>query len=135
MVRLAEKIFASMPKLRTTPTNDTVLAVLGFRYLSLLANIVLIAAQAAPWDFADPLPNARSGDRPGWIALGFSAMKLNPIGSLTAITAIAMPERFVSLDSLAAATLIWQLAIVIGLAALGMLLAATNRRDCGLSKE
>jgi hypothetical protein len=56
MVRLAEKIFASMPKLRTTPTNDTVLAVLGFRYLSLLANIVLIAAQAAPWDFAGPCP-------------------------------------------------------------------------------
>jgi uncharacterized membrane protein YqhA len=62
-------------------------------------------------------------------------MKRDPIVSLTAITAIAMPERFVSLDSLAAATLIWQLAIVIGLGALGMLPAATNRRDCGLSKE
>jgi uncharacterized membrane protein YqhA len=59
MVRLAEKIFASVPKLRTTPTNGTVLAVLGFMDLSLLANIVLIVAQAAPWDFADPLPNAR----------------------------------------------------------------------------
>jgi hypothetical protein len=56
MVRLEEKIFASVPKLRTTPTNDTVLAVLGFKDLSLLANIVLIVAQAAPWDFADPCP-------------------------------------------------------------------------------
>lgn len=61
------------------------------------------------------------------------------IGSLAAIIAVAMPESFVHTLCLAlclaAATVMWQLAITPGVAVLGTLLAARDRRDTESSKE
>ena len=61
------------------------------------------------------------------------------IGSLAAIIAVAMPESFVHTLCLAlclaAATVMWQLAITPGVAVLGTLLAARDRRDTASPKE
>ncbi len=46
-----------------------------------------------------------------------------------------MLESAAAINSAAAATMMWQLAIVIGLGVLAMLPAAMNRLDRGLPKE
>ncbi len=135
MVTLGHKIFAFARKLRASSTDDTILAVLGFMDLSLLANIVLIVAPAGRQNLVDPGLNARSEAPPAWIALGFGAIRPKLIGSSTAIAAIAMLERSEPIGSLAVAAVMWQLAIVIGLGMPGVLLAARNRPARGLSKE
>jgi uncharacterized protein (TIGR00645 family) len=126
-------IFAVVPALRTSSSNDTFLVVLSFLELTVLADIVLIVGPAGRRGFVDPLLNARSEDQPAWIALGSISSPL--MGSLAAVTAIAMRESSLPINSLAAATPIWQLAIAIGLGVPGMVLAARNRLDRELSKE
>jgi uncharacterized membrane protein YqhA len=87
MVKSVQNIFAFVHKLRDSSTNDTVPAVLSFMDRSLLANIMLIVSPAGREDFVDPLIRVRSEDQPVWIALGFSAIKPNLIGTLAAIAA------------------------------------------------
>ena len=122
-------------KFLAMPTDEGIVAVLNFMDLSLGPDRVLIVAPTVGHGFVDPLFSVRSGDHPAWIAADFRALKPNLIGSLVVIAAVAMPESFVHTLALAAATVMWQLAIALGLAVLGPLLAASDRRDKEWSKE
>jgi uncharacterized protein (TIGR00645 family) len=115
--------------------NDTVLAVLGLVDLSLVANLVLIVVLAGWQGFVAPLLDTHPDDQPAWLALDFSAIKLKLIGSMAVIAAIALLESFVHADTLAPATMGWQLGILLAIGVLGVLLAAMDRLSHGASKD
>jgi len=131
LAKFVQKLVVFSPKVLSASTNDTILAVLSLVDLSLVANLVLIVVLAGWQGFVDPTLSARSEDQPAWIGLDFSAIKLKLIGSLAAIAAVAMLETFLHIEELAAATVAWELAIVLGFGVLGVLLAAMDRLGKG----
>lgn len=127
LVKFAQKLIAFIPDVLASSTDDTILKVLSLVDLSLVANLVLIVILAGWQGFVDPNLSARSDDQHSWMALDFSAIKLKVIGSLAAIAAVAMLESFMHIGSLTAATVGWELGIVLGFGVLGVLLAAMDR--------
>ncbi|HTB42465.1 MAG TPA: YqhA family protein [Acetobacteraceae bacterium] len=134
-VKFVQKLVALVPGLMAMSGSDTVLALLGLVDLSLVANLMLIVVLAGWQSFVDPLLAADFDKRPDWLVLDFSAIKLKLIGSIAVIAAILMLESFVHADSLAPATMGWQLAILLGIGVLGVLLALMDRLSHGSAKE
>ncbi len=134
-VKFVQVLAALVPELLQMSGNDTVLAVLGLVDLSLVANLVLIVVLAGWQGFVDPLLGSHLEDQPAWLALDFSAIKLKLIGSIAVIAAIALLESFVHADTLAPATLAWQLAILLSIGVLGLLLALMDRLSHTHTKE
>jgi uncharacterized protein (TIGR00645 family) len=135
VVKFVQRLVALVPDLMQMSGNDTVLAVLGLVDLSLVANLVLIVVLAGWQSFVDPRLGADLEDRPDWLALDFSAIKLKLIGSIAAIAAIEMLESFLHADTLAPATLGWQLGILLAIGVVGVLLAAMDRLSQHETKE
>jgi uncharacterized protein (TIGR00645 family) len=135
VIKFAQRLVALVPDLLQMSGNDTVLAVLGLVDLSLVANLVLIVVLAGWQGFVDPMLGAHLDDRPAWLALDFSAIKLKLVGSIAAIAAIAILESFVHADTLAPATLGWQLGILLAIGVLGVLLALMDRLSNHHTKE
>ncbi|HEY1934763.1 MAG TPA: YqhA family protein [Acetobacteraceae bacterium] len=131
LVKFAQKLVLFFPEVLGASTSDTILAVLSLVDLSLVANLLLIVVLAGWQGFVDPTLSARSEDQPTWIALDFSAIKLKLVGSLAAIAAVALLETFVHIGAMAAATVGWELAIVLGFGVLGVLLAVMDRLGKG----
>lgn len=127
VVKFAQKLVSLVPKLIAMESNDLVLAVLGLVDVSLVANMVLIVVLAGWQGFVDPMLSTHLDDRPPWLALDFSAIKLKLIGSVAVIAAIALLESFMHPDTLSAATIGWQLGILLGVGVLGVLLALMDR--------
>jgi len=100
-----------------------------------VANLVLIVVLAGWQGFVAPLLGSHDGNQPTWLALDFSAIKLKLIGSVAVIAAIAVLESFVHADTLAPATLGWQLGILLSIGVLGVLLAAMDRLSHSNTKE
>ena len=109
-VKFVQKLVALVPSCWRCRATTRCLAVLGLVDLSLVANLVLIVVLAGWQGFVDPLLVSHLDERPDWLALDFSAIKLKLIGSIAVIAAIAMLESFVHAGSLAPATIGWQLA-------------------------
>ncbi len=134
-VKFVQKLVALVPDLLAMSGNDTVLALLGLVDLSLVANLVLIVVLAGWQGFVDPLLVADFDKRPDWLVLDFSAIKLKLIGSIAAIAVILILESFMHADTVAPATLGWQLAILLGIGVLGVLMALMDRLSHGNPKE
>jgi uncharacterized protein (TIGR00645 family) len=134
-VKFVQKLIALAPKLLQMSPEDTVLAVLGLVDLSLVANLVLIVVLAGWQGFVDPLLSSHLDDQPAWLALDFSAIKLKLIGSVAVIAAIAVLESFMHADTLAPATLGWQLGTLLTIGVLGVLLALMDRLSHKDAKE
>lgn len=127
LAKFVQKLILFFPKVLDASTNDTILAVLSLVDLSLVANLMLIVVLAGWQGFVDPTLSTRSEDQPAWLALDFSAIKLKLVGSLAAIAAVALLESYMHIGALTAATVAWELAIVLGFGVLGVLLAAMDR--------
>ncbi len=138
MVIFVHKLRVFVRKRISSPTDDTLVAMLKFMQLSLRPNLALIVTLAAGHGFVDPLFIARSGDRPVWIAPDFGAIRLTLVGSLAAIAAVAAVaalESAIHTGSAGSATVVSQLAIVLWLGVLGILPATRGRPDMESSKE
>lgn len=125
VVKFLQTLWRLLPGLLAMSGHDLVLAVLGLVDLSLVANLVLIVALAGWQGFVDPMLHIE--DRPGWLALDFSAIKLKLIGSIAVIAAIAVLEGFLHADVPAPATLALQLALLLAIGLVGVLMAAMDR--------
>ena len=135
VVKFVQKLVGLVPNLLAISAGDLVLAVLGLVDLSLVANLVLIVVLAGWQGFVDPLLSTHLDDQPSWLALDFSAIKLKLIGSVAVIAAIALLESFLHADSLAPATIGWQLGILLATAVVGVLLALMDRLSHNHAKE
>lgn len=134
-VKFVQELVALVPMLLDMSGRDLVLAVLGLVDLSLVANLVLIVVLAGWQGFVDPLLCSHLDDKPDWLALDFSEIKLKLIGSIAVIAAIAMLESFVHADTVAPAVLGWQLAILLAIGVLGVLLALMDRLSHNHAKD
>lgn len=135
VAKFMQKLVALAPKLLDMTTNDLVLATLSLVDLSLLANLVLIVVLAGWQGFVDPLLGSHLDEQPGWLALDFSGIKLKLLGSIAVIAAIVMLESFIHADGIAPAVIGWQLAILLGIGAVGVLLALMDRLSHDHAKE
>jgi uncharacterized protein (TIGR00645 family) len=127
VIKFLQRLIALVPKLLDMATTDLVLAVLGLVDVSLVANLVLIVVLAGWQGFVDPTLSTHLDDRPGWLALDFSAIKLKLVGSIAVIAAIAELEDFMHPEGLSGSTIGWQLGILLGIGVLGVLLAVMDR--------
>jgi uncharacterized protein (TIGR00645 family) len=135
MVKFLQILWGLLPELLQMSGHDLVLALLGLVDLSLVANLVLIVALAGWHCFVDPMQGSHIEDMPEWLALDFSAIKLKLIGSIAVIAAIAVLEAFLHADTLNAASIAWQLAVLLAIGVVGVLLAAMDRLSHKETKE
>jgi uncharacterized protein (TIGR00645 family) len=133
--KFVQTLIALVPTLWTLSTSGTVLAVLSLVDLSLVANLVLIVTLAGWQGFLDPLLDPSVINRPAWLALDFSAIKLKLIGSIATIGAVELLESLMHADAVSQATVVWELEILLSLGVLGVLLALMDRLSHNHTKE
>jgi uncharacterized protein (TIGR00645 family) len=132
VVKFVQKLVLAVPGYLDLPTEQAIFLVLTLVDLSLVANLVVIVMFAGWETFVGRLLAAKSDDRPNWLrGLDFTAVKLKLIGSVVAIAAIQILETFVHIDEVKDQHAAWQLAILLGIAVVGLLLAITDRLSEG----
>ena len=133
--KFVQTVITLVPTLWTLSASGTVLAVLSLVDLSLVANLVLIVTLAGWQGFLDPLLDPGVTDRPSWLALDFSEIKLKLIGSIATIGAVELLESLMHPDALSQTTVVWELEILLSLGFLGVLLALMDRLSRHQTKE
>src|SRR6185369_15589196 len=72
---------------------------LGMIDLSLAGNLVVIVIFSGYENFVSKINTENAEDRPGWMGtLDFSGLKMKLIGSIVAISAVALLRAFMSLN-------------------------------------
>lgn len=128
VIKFVQKLVQAVPSIMAQSLNETIFIVLTLVDLSLVANLVVIVIFAGWQNFVGRLLEAETGGRPSWLGtLDFSTVKLKLIASVAAIAVIQILETFVHIDEVRSQDAMWQLAILLGIGALGVLLAAMDR--------
>jgi uncharacterized protein (TIGR00645 family) len=127
VVKFVQKLVLALPGFLELPSEDAIFLILTLIDLSLVANLIVIVMFAGWENFVGRLLTSTTGDRPSWMAgLDFGTVKLRLIGSIAAIAGISILETFVHIDQVKLASAAWQLAIMLGVGALGVLLALAD---------
>ena len=128
VVKFVQKLVQAMPGLLSMSTSEAIILVLTLVDLALVANLVVIVIFAGWENFVGRLLASHSADGPVWLGgIDFATVKLRLIGSVVAIAAIQILETFVHIDEVKPQEAAWQLAILLGIAMVGVLLALTDR--------
>jgi uncharacterized protein (TIGR00645 family) len=128
VVKFVQKFVQAVPGFLELTTSDAIFLVLTLVDLSLVANLVVIVIFAGWENFVGRLLAAQSEDKPTWLGgMDFATVKLRLIGSVVAIAAIQILETFVHIDEVKPQEAGWQLAILLGIGAVGVLLALADR--------
>ncbi len=123
-VQIVRELIHAVPAALEATPRDIILAVLQLVDLALEANLVLIVFFAGWEMIIGPLPGA---ERAGYGNLGFSAVKLKLIAAVAAVAAVSMLETFFHIGDFPKSDVSWQLAILLGIGATGVLLALAER--------
>lgn len=123
-VKFIQQLILALRGFLQLSTAEAIMAVLQLVDLALVANLVLIVMFAGWVSVIGPL---LTGDRPGFGAVGFTAVKLRLIGSIVAIAAILLLETFIHIDQVPVVQAMWQLAILLGIGLTGVLLALMDK--------
>jgi uncharacterized protein (TIGR00645 family) len=124
-IKFAQKLVASFRKVFEMDDSETILTALTLIDLVLVANLVVIVMFAGWETFVGPLfAGKASGQLTG---LGFSAVKFKLLGSIVAIASIQLLETFIHIEAVNKVDAALQLAILLGIGAVGVLLALVDR--------
>lgn len=127
-VKFLQQLVITVPGLFAKSSDEVILSVLTLIDMSLVANLVVMVILAGWESFVGGLLKFQSSDRlTAFALLDFSAIKSNLIASVAAIAAIYLLETFVHIAEVPPDRAKWQLIILIGIAATGVLLAAMDR--------
>jgi len=136
VVKFVQKLVQAIPGFLALPTNEAIILILTLIDLSLVANLVVIVIFAGWENFVGRLLASHSADGPNWLGgLDFATVKLRLIGSVVAIAAIQILETFVHIDEKRFQDAAWQLAILLGIGAVGVLLALADRLSEGHGRK
>lgn len=128
LAKFAQKLFEAFGGLLAATSQKLIPVTLGLVDLALVANLVSIVAIAGWAQWVAPPRNERRGTLEYEIGrLNFGEVKLKLIASISAITAIQILETFVHVEDYTTREIAWQLAIMLGIAVVGVLLAWTDR--------
>jgi uncharacterized protein (TIGR00645 family) len=127
-LKFVQRLVMVVPTVFSLTNNDVILTALGLVDLSLVANLVVIVIFAGWANFIGPLLSGSARRDSNWMRnLDFGAVKIKLIGSIAAIAAVQILEAFVHISDIQKPDVAWQLAILLGIAATGVLLAAMDR--------
>jgi uncharacterized protein (TIGR00645 family) len=123
------KLGAFLWHLKEIPNTETLVGVLGLVDLSLTANLILIVICSSYENFVRPISSAAHPDMPsGLTKIGFSLLKQKLLGSIVAITAVHLLERFMDIDHQAdTTTLAWLVGAMIAFAVVMVIVAGADR--------
>ncbi len=124
-VKFVQKFVEGAHGLLEMSATEEMLNVLQLVDIALVANLVLIVVFAGWQAVIGPL--LARGARSEFSDLGFGAIKLRLIGSITAIATIQILETFLHVDKTTATQALWQLAILLGIGITGVLLALMDK--------
>ncbi len=128
VVKFVQKLVEALPGFLALPTNEAIIVILSLVDLSLVANLVVIVIFAGWENFVGRLLASQGDERPAWLGgMDFATVKLRLVGSIVAIVAIQILESFVHIDEMKPEEVGWQLAILLGVGAVGVLLALADR--------
>ena len=128
VVKFVQKVVEALPGFLALPTNEAIFFVLTLVDLSLVANLVVIVIFAGGENFVGRMLASQGDDKPSWLGgMDFATVKLRLIGSIVAIAAIQILETFVHMDEVKPQEAGWQLGILLGVGAAGVLLALADR--------
>mgnify|MGYP000550061711 CR=1 FL=1 len=95
--------------IKTSQSEDIILAILEFIDLSLLGNLVILVVFSGYENFVSHMNIGKHEDRPAWKGtIDFSGLKLKLISSIIAIGSIHLLEVFMGLKE-SKQTIIWSL--------------------------
>ena len=135
-VKFIQNLVIAVPLILGMTTNALLLTTLTLVDLSLVANLVVIVIFAGWENFVGRLLASHSADGPVWLGgLDFATVKLRLIGSVVAIAAIQILETFVHIDEVRTQHAAWRLAILLGIGAVGVLLALADRLSEGHGRK
>jgi uncharacterized protein (TIGR00645 family) len=127
VVKFVQKLVEAVPGFLALPTNEAIFLVLTLVDLSLVANLVVIVIFAGWENFVGRLLASQSDEKPTWLGgMDFATVKLRLIGSIVAIAAIQILETFVHIEEVKPQEAGWQLGILLGVGAVGVLLALAD---------
>jgi len=121
-----------LPQTLMMTTEQSILAVLTLIDLTLAANLLLIVLFSGYENFVSKLNIDDGGDRPDWMAVDFTGLKMKLIASIVAISGIHLLKRFMEIgvpDAKKAVTeteLYWLTVIHMSFVVSGVLLAAMD---------
>jgi uncharacterized protein (TIGR00645 family) len=136
VVKFVQKLVQAVPGFLALSGNEAILVILALVDLSLVANLVVIVIFAGWENFVGRLLASQGDDQPVWLGgMDFATVKLRLIGSIVAIAAIQILETFVHIEDVRPQDAAWQLAILLGVGAVGVLLALTDRLSEGHGRK
>jgi len=100
LAAFVREIVEAVPHLFSMKTEEIILTVLSLIDISLALNLVLLVVFSGYENFVSKIDTGGSEDRPHWMGtLDFSGLKMKLIGSIVAISAIALLRAFLTLSS------------------------------------
>jgi uncharacterized protein (TIGR00645 family) len=131
LVKLGEFLW----HLRELPNAEALVGVLSLVDLSLTANLILIVICSSYENFVRPI--SRTDMPSGLSKIGFSLLKQKLLGSIVAISAVHVLERFMDIEHQAdLATLGWLVGAMFAFALTMLVVAAADRvSDAGAHKD
>ena len=126
----AAEIWRELSHLPTMRAEDAIMMSLSLIDLSLAGNLVVIVIFAGYENFVAKIETGPEEDRPAWMGeVDFSGLKMKLLGSIVAISAIALLRAFMQMaegDAMNYRTLGWMLGIHIGFVVTSVLLALAD---------
>ena len=129
VIKFVQKLVLAAPGILTMDTNETMLTILTLIDLCLIGNLIVIVVFAGWENFLSPVAVGADGNALSGIS--FSNVKRKLVGSIAAIAAIQILETFVHIEDVQKSDAMWQLAILLGIALTGVLLALMDRLSDG----
>jgi uncharacterized protein (TIGR00645 family) len=127
-VKFVEKLVDLVRSFLHDTSAETIIDVLQLVDLALVANLVLLVMFSGWQNVIGRLLPERGSEFTG---LRFSALKQSLIASVAAIAAIQILETFMHITPDSITVAMWQLAILLGVAITGVLLAAMDKLGGG----
>jgi len=123
----AAEAWHELSHLTSMSPEEAILMVLSLIDLSLAGNLLLIVIFSGYENFVSKIDTADAEDRPEWMgSVDFSGLKMKLIGSIVAISAIALLRAFMRLaegEAVEDRTLIWMTGLHLTFVVSGVLLA------------
>jgi uncharacterized protein (TIGR00645 family) len=127
VVKFVQELVQAVPGFLALDSSEAIFVILTLVDLSLVANLVVIVMFAGWENFVGRLLALTADDQPRWlVGMDFVTAKLRLIGSIVAIASIQILETFVHIKDVQGQNAVWQLAILIGIAFVGVLLAVAD---------
>ena len=128
MVYFVSELIHALPTLPGMSEKDLIILTVSLIDLSLTANLVVLVILSGYENFVRRVTFTENDARPAWLVrINFTGLKLRLIATITVIAAVHLLGSFLEVDSQNNRDLFWQVVVVLVFAALGLLLALTDR--------